>query len=70
MLKFDLKSNECECHRPSIRALRGLEVTHCESQHAHIESSPVRAFHLSKPDTQNMLSPHENTEDVVVVGEL
>ena len=28
-------------------ALRGLEVTHCESQHSQMESSPVRALHLS-----------------------
>lgn len=34
-------------HTPSIMALRGLEVTHCESQHSQMESSPVRAFHLS-----------------------
>lgn len=34
-------------HIPSIMALRGFEVTHCESQHSHMESSPVRAFHLS-----------------------
>lgn len=34
-------------HTPSIMALRGLEVTHCESQHSQMESSPVRALHLS-----------------------